>query len=88
MNSVNARLFEATAAGGAVLCEERDVLKDLFRLNDEVLAFSTFNELVAHCYALLEEPALSQAVGNAATKRAHAEHTYEVRLTAILDHLS
>jgi spore maturation protein CgeB len=88
MNSVNARLFEATAAGGAVLCEHRDVLQDLFRVDEEVLAFSTFDELVDHCRLLLNDSGLTRTIGDAATQRAHAEHTYEIRLTAILEHLS
>jgi spore maturation protein CgeB len=88
MTSVNARLFEATAAGAAVICEHRDVLHDLFRINEEILAFSTFDELVDHCRLLLKEPDLSRTIGDAATARAHAEHTYETRLTAILERLT
>lgn len=88
MNSVNARLFEATAAGAAVLCEHRDVLEDLFRIDEEVLAFSTFDELVDHCKLLLDTRGLTQAIGDAASTRAHAEHTYEIRLTAMLEKLS
>jgi len=88
MNSVNARLFEATAAGGAVLCENRDILQDLFAVNKEVLVFSTFDELVDHCHSLLDDPDLTRTIGDAATARANAQHTYEIRLTAILEHLS
>lgn len=88
MNSVNARLFEATAAGAAVLCEHRDVLEDLFRLDEEVLAFSTFDELVDHCRALLDEPGRTEKIGDAAAARSLADHTYENRLTAILERLT
>lgn len=88
MNSVNCRLFEATAAGGAVLCEHRDALGELFRINEEVLAFSTFEELVDHCRALLEDQGLTKKIGDAASTRAHTEHTYEIRLTAMLERLT
>ena len=88
MNSVNARLFEATAAGAAVLCEHRDVLEDMFRVNEEVLAFSTFDQLVDQCRLLLNDSDLTRTLGDAATIRAHAEHTYEIRLKAILKHLT
>jgi spore maturation protein CgeB len=88
LNSVNCRLFEATAAGGAVLCEHRDALEDLFRVNEEVLSYSTFDELLHHCRALLSEEGLTGKIGDAASMRAHAEHTYEMRLTAILEHLA
>ena len=88
MNSVNARLFEATAAGAAVLCEHRDALEDLFLVNTEVLAFSTFDDLVDQCRLLLNDSDLTRKVGDAATARAHADHTYEIRLKAILKHLT
>jgi spore maturation protein CgeB len=88
MNSVNARLFEATGAGAAVLCEHRDVLQEYFEVNKEVLAFSTFDELVDHCRRLLSEPDLTRTIGDAATNRAHAAHTYEKRLTSMLERLS
>jgi spore maturation protein CgeB len=87
MNSVNARLFEATGAGAAVLCEHRDILGDLFRVNEEVLAFSTFEELVDECYLLLNDSSITRTIGDAASARAHSEHTYERRLTTILEHL-
>jgi spore maturation protein CgeB len=85
MNSVNARLFEAAAAGGAVLCEYRDSLGDLFRVGEEVLAFSTFGELITQCYALLADASFTKRVGDAASRRALLDHTYEIRLSAILN---
>ena len=88
MNGVNARLFEAAAAGAAVLCEHRDALQDLFQVNEEVLAFSTFDELVDHCRLLLGDSTLTRTIGDAATARAHADHTYKIRLSAILEHLA
>lgn len=88
MNSVNARLFESTGAGGAVICEDRDVLKDLFKVNTEVLAFSTFDDLVDQCRILLNDSGLAHRIGDAATARAHADHTYEIRLAAIMEGLA
>jgi spore maturation protein CgeB len=87
MHGVNARLFEATAAGGAVLCERRPVLADLFDPDTEVVPFSDFAELVASARELLAAPELARKIGDAASRRAHAEHTYEHRLPAILERL-
>jgi spore maturation protein CgeB len=88
MNSVNCRLFEAAGAGAAVLCEQRDSLQDLFEIDQEVLAFSTFDQLIDQCRLLLKDADLTRTIGDAATKRAHGEHTYERRLTAILEYLA
>jgi spore maturation protein CgeB len=87
-HGVNTRLFEATGAGGAVLCERRPVLGDLYDVEREVLPFTGFAELLEHARALLADPALTRAIGDAASKRAHAEHTYEDRLPHILEKLA
>jgi spore maturation protein CgeB len=88
IQGVNLRLFEATAAGGAVLCERRAALSDLYDLDREVIAFGDFDELVDGCRALLADTQLTKDIGDAASKRAHAEHTYEMRLNTILDKLA
>ena len=85
---VNARLFEAAGSGAAVLTEYRPVVPDLFAVGDEVLAYRDFDELVDQAARLLNEPGLTARLGDSATKRAHREHTYERRLTTILEHIS
>ena len=84
MQSVNCRLFEAAGSGAAVLCEDRAVVDDLFVPGEEVLAFSSYDDLVKHVRALLDDPSLTTRVGDAAAVRAHAEHTYQHRLRRIL----
>lgn len=88
MDGVNARLFEATGSGAAVLCERRPSLGDLFDLDSEVLPFTDFDELVHQAKRLLDDSDLTRQIGDAASKRAHAEHTYEQRLPEVLERLS
>jgi spore maturation protein CgeB len=88
MHGVNLRLFEATAAGGAVLCEQRPVLGDLFDPGTEVVPFGDAAELVDRARELLADPGLARKIGDAASRRAHAEHTYAHRLPAILEQLA
>jgi spore maturation protein CgeB len=88
MHGVNCRLFEAAGSGAAVLCERRPVLDELFDTEREVVPFSTFDELLEQAKALIADPSLTRDVGDAASKRAHAEHTYELRLETILDRLA
>ena len=82
---VNARLFESAGCGAAVLTEFRPVLPDLFSIGDEVLAYRDFDELVDQATRLLNEAGLSTRLGDAAAKRAHTDHTYERRLTTLLE---
>jgi spore maturation protein CgeB len=85
MSGVNARLFEATGCGAAVLCERRPELEQLYDTDREVVPFTDFNELLLRIRELLESPELTQQVGDAASKRAHSEHTYELRLVQMLE---
>jgi spore maturation protein CgeB len=88
MHGVNLRLFEATAAGAAVLCEQRQVLSDLFDPGTEVVPFTNFGQLVERARELLDDQNLTCKLGDAASQRAHAEHTYVHRLPQILDKLA
>jgi spore maturation protein CgeB len=85
ISGVNARLFEATGCGAAVLTEFRPTLPDLFTVGREVLAFHDFDDLVDQASRLLNEAGLTARLGDAATQRAHRDHSYEVRLTSILE---
>jgi spore maturation protein CgeB len=84
MQSVNCRLFEATAAGGAVLCEYRSALPDLFNIGEEVLAFESYGELLAHCEMLLADDAMTERIGDAGSDKALGHHTYALRLQQLM----
>jgi spore maturation protein CgeB len=85
---VNARLFEAAGCGAAVLTEFRPAVPELFAVGDEVLAFRNFDELLDQATRLLSETGLSTRLGDAAASRAHRDHTYDLRLTTILEKTS
>lgn len=84
-DSGNARLFEATGSGGAVITEYRPPISEMFEVGTEVLTFETYEELVKHWRHLADDPAEAKILGDAASRRAHAEHTYEHRLSVILE---
>ncbi len=84
---VNLRLFEAAGCGAAVLTEFRPTVPDLFAIGDEVLTFRDFDELVDQARRLLNDSGLSAKLGDAAAARAHHSHTYQQRLTIILEKL-
>jgi spore maturation protein CgeB len=88
ITGVNARLFEAAGCGAAVLTEFRPTVPELFNVGQEVLAYHDFDDLVEQAARLLNEPGLSAKLGDAATARAHRDHTYDLRVAAILEKLS
>lgn len=84
---VNARLFEAAGCGAAVLTDSRPTVAELFSIGHEVLVFDDFDSLVDQAIRLLEETGLTSHLGDAAARRAHRDHTYDLRVSEILDKL-
>ncbi|HVY08697.1 MAG TPA: glycosyltransferase [Mycobacteriales bacterium] len=83
-NGANCRLFEATACGAAVLVEDRPAVQELFDPSTELFTFSDYEQLLHRCRLLLADPESSRLVKDAAARRAHADHTYQHRLSSIL----
>jgi spore maturation protein CgeB len=88
VDGMNARLFEAAGSGGAVLTEFRSALPALFAPEQEVLAFTDFDELVGQAQRLLGDAGLAARLGDAAARRAHRDHSYERRVAALLDQVA
>ena len=88
ISGVNARLFEAAGCGAAVLTEFRPTVPELFAVGKEVLVFHDFDDLVEQATRLLSERGLTARLGDAAAQRAHRDHTYDLRVTTILEKLS
>lgn len=82
---VNARLFEAAGCGAAVLTEFRATVPDLFEVGGEILVYHDFDELIEQATRLLNEAGLPARLGDAAARRAHRDHTYDLRLATILE---
>jgi spore maturation protein CgeB len=85
---VNARLFEATGSGAAVITEFRPAVPELFQVDKEVLMYRDFDELVDQAGRLLNEPGLTALLGDAASRRAHRDHSYDMRVAEILEKIS
>ena len=88
VNGVNARLIEAEGCGATVLTDFRSTVPELFAVGKEVLVFYEIDDLVEQATRLLSEHGLTARLGDAATQRAYSDHTYDLRVTAILNKLS
>jgi spore maturation protein CgeB len=82
---VNGRLFQAAGSGAAVLTEFRPTLHEFFEEEDEVLVFHDFDDLVDQATRLLSEGGLTVRLGDAAARRAHRDHTYDLRLMTVFE---
>ncbi len=88
VSGVNSRLFEAAGCGAAVLTEFRSSVPELFAVGTEVLAYHDFDELVDQAGRLLSETGLTAQLGDAASRRAHQDHSYDARIITILERLA
>lgn len=84
----NGRLFQAAGSGGAVLTEFRPAVPELFAVGQEVLAYHDFDDLLGQATRLLNEDGLTARLGDAATRRAHRDHTHDLRVARILEKIS
>jgi spore maturation protein CgeB len=80
----NRRVFELAAIGAAQVVDDRADLHGAFTEGEEVRVFRSAHELRAHVEALLQDLPGAEAMGEAARRRAIAEHTYMHRLRRLV----
>ncbi len=81
---VNNTLFESAGCGAFQICDERPTLEEFFKPGREVVTFGSRAELVEKLRYYLNHGAERKLIARAASIRAHAEHTYEKRLSKML----
>ena len=85
IEGVNVRTFEVAGIGGFQLVDWRIDIKDLFKLEDEIETFKTMDELKEKIDFYLSRPEERELIRNNAKKRAIKDHTYENRLSLLID---
>ncbi len=86
-DAINPRVFEIAAAGAFQLCDPCVGLEELFDFNTELPVYRDLRELRDKIDHYLAHPEEREAIAKAAQKRVLAEHTYEKRAEAMLQHL-
>lgn len=84
IGGTNVRTFEIAAAGGFQLVNDRPALYDLFEIGQEIQTFRSVAELKEKIRYYLDYPEERLAIAAAASKRALRDHTYERRLSELL----
>lgn len=83
-DSVNCRAFEIAGCGGLHILENRNSIEDCFEPGKEVLTYNSYEELLEILEKAKRFPYEMRKIREAGAKRAHSEHTYEIRLNYIL----
>lgn len=82
---VNVRTFEIAACDAFQLVSYRPGLNQLFREDEEIISFTDIADLRTKIDHYLNRDDDRKQIANTAYKRAHNEHTYELRLKLLFD---
>ncbi len=85
INSTNQRLYEATCAGGLVLTNYVENIDNLFKIGEEILTFSSYDELLDLIKYHLLHPKKAEMIANNGRKRAIASHQITMRLRYVFE---
>ncbi len=83
--AINQRVFDAPAAGGFLLTDYREQLRELFQVGEEVICYRHPEEIPELVGYYLRHQRARQKVVERARARILAEHTYRHRLQTMLD---
>jgi spore maturation protein CgeB len=85
VNGLNCRAFELAACGGFQILSRVPALAEHFEPEVEVVTFGSVEELIEKSAYYLRNPAEAEAIAERGRLRAHRDHSYENRLTRILN---
>lgn len=81
---VNPRTFELAACGAFQLCDQRQLLGELFKDGEEIVTFRNTREIMPLIKYYLDNPAERLRIAERARLRVLNEHTYEARMAEVL----
>ena len=85
VNSANVKFFEIYGVGGFQLCDEKKLLREYSAVDIEKFTFKNIDEAAEKIKYYLTHPEERIAIANQQMKHFHAHHTYENRLTELLN---
>ncbi|MDP1614644.1 MAG: glycosyltransferase [Methylococcales bacterium] len=88
IGGVNVRCFEAAGAGAFQMVDWRPGLGQLFEDGKKLISFKNIADLKQKIDYWLPREAERRLIAEAGMRRAHAEHTYVLRLGLLLDTLT
>jgi spore maturation protein CgeB len=84
-NQIKARTFEVPGAGGFLLTDPAADLERFYRIGEEIEVYRDLDELAAKAKHYLADSAARDRIARAGHERTRREHTYEQRLTELID---
>jgi spore maturation protein CgeB len=85
INGVNRRTYDIAGCRGFQLADLKPDMQRVFSVGNEIVCYSTLDELKSLVRYYLDRPAERNQIAEAAYNRVIREHTYDVRARQILD---
>ena len=79
------RIFEIPAGGGLLMTEYHKGIEEYYKINNEIITFSTIDEFTQKAKYLLKNPAICEKISHNGYKRFLKEHESKIRLSKTLD---
>lgn len=76
----NMRLFEVTGMGSLLLTDYKSNIGEMFRVNSEILVYSSVEEAVDLVKFFLDNPEEAESIARAGQQRTLSEHCYDHRM--------
>jgi len=83
--AVNQRVFDVPCCGAFLLTDYRRQMEDLFEPGREIIFYNHPDEIPGLVEVYLAAPEKRQRIADAARKRVLAEHTYDHRMTTLME---
>ena len=83
INGTNKRTFEIGGCGAFQLVKYRPALDDLFDVGKEIIAYLSFDDMIEKIEYYLKNDDERTKIAEAGYKRAHKDHTLEIRLISM-----
>ena len=83
--AVNQRVFDVPCCNGFLLTDHRRQMEALFEPGTEIVCYPNPDDIPGLVERYMADPAARKAVASAARKRVLAEHTYDHRMTSLME---
>ncbi len=87
-SGVSLRIFDIPACGGFLLTDFVEELLDMFKIPDEMEAFTTQDEFIDKIKYYIKNDSAREKIAENGYKRVITDHTYEIRMKQLLDIIS
>jgi spore maturation protein CgeB len=83
VDQIKGRDFEIPGCGGFLITGYSDDIHDYYKLNDEIVCYKDFDELLDKIRFYLQHDSIREKIAQAGYERTLREHTYEKRFSTI-----